>query len=137
MPSKAILKITERNIPSLLELFVEEKKLCAMFESQYIGELGEFHSVTESESRANRYFSGLAAREARNDVSAKDDRAVLESGSADFGANIIGVSFYIKCRQFPVVLDFYSGLGIELLTFIDDRFDYQFRREGQPCRVQC
>lgn len=137
MPSKAILKIAERNIPSLLELFMEEKELCAMFESQYIGELGDFHSVAEAEARANRYFSGLAARKARNDVSAKDDRAVLESGSANFGTNIIGVSLYIKCRQFSVVLDFYSGLGVELLALVNHGFDYQFRREGQPCCVQC
>lgn len=129
MPSKAILKISERNIPSFLELFVEEKELCAMCESKYIGELGNFHSVTVAEAWANRYFCGLAAGEAGNNIPAEDNSTILKCCAADFGANTVGISLYIESRQFPVVLDFYSGLGVELFALINDRFDHQLRRE--------
>ena len=137
IPREAILEVTKRNVPPLLKFFVKEEELRTMFERENVRELGNFHSATKAETRADGYFSGLATGEAGNNVSANNDSAILEGDSTDLGANIVGIGLYINGSQFPIVLDLNSGLRAELFALIYNGLNNQLRWKGYPCHVQC
>ena len=46
-------------------------------------------------------------------------------------------AFISSAASFPLFLIFILDSELNSLLLSNDRFDYQFRREGQPCRVQC
>jgi len=129
VPSKTILKIPKLNPPLFFEFLGEEKELCTVFQSEQIGELGYRDSRPDADAWGDCYFGGFAIGQPCNDGPTVKDTAIFDCICAYTGAQVFDIRRDCEGRKPPYVFYLDSGFRAEGFTFINDPFNYEFRRK--------